>query len=75
MPVAVGPSRRRRGAVATTDERQAQVDAIKAVFPYGAPSVSLQDGGAVFPSGIALEAMQDKNDDILVAIVCVTVGY
>ena len=29
----------------------------------------------LFPSGIALQAMGDKNDDIVVAICCVTVGY
>jgi len=58
---------------ATRDD--VDVDAIAAVFPYGSPVITLQDGGAVFPSGIALEAMGDKNDDIIVAICCVTVGY
>ena len=33
------------------------------------------DGGALFRSGIALPAMGDRNDDAIVAIVSVTVGY
>lgn len=50
--------------------------AVKAVFPYGQmASLKLQDGGALFSSGIALPAMGDRNDDIIVALVSVTVGY
>ena len=49
---------------------------LRAVFPYGTIAfVELQDGGALFRSGIALPAMGDRNDDAIVAIVSVTVGY
>ena len=49
---------------------------LRAVFPYGEIAfVELQDGGALFRSGIALPAMGDRNDDAIVAIVSVTVGY
>lgn len=49
---------------------------VRAVFPYGTIQfVELQDGGARFRSGIALPAMGDRNDDIICALVCVTVGY
>ena len=51
------------------------VDAIAAVFPYGNVDVTFQDGGAVFASGIALPALGDANDDAIVAVVAVTVGY
>ena len=51
------------------------VDAVEAVFPYGAVSIQLQPGGAEFSSGIAIPAMGDKGDALVVALCCVTVGY
>ena len=51
------------------------VDAVEAVFPYGAVSIRLQPGGAEFSSGIAIPAMGDKGDALVVALCCVTVGY
>ena len=50
-------------------------DAVRAVFPYGAVSIQLQPGGAEFSSGIAIPAMGDKGDALVVALCCVTVGY
>lgn len=35
----------------------------------------LQDGGMRARSGIALEALGDVNDDFMIAVACVTVGY
>ena len=51
------------------------VDAVEAVFPYGEVCVELQPGGAEFSSGIAIPAMGDKGDALVVALCCVTVGY
>ena len=48
---------------------------MRAVFPYGAVSIQLQPGGAEFSSGIAIPAMGDKGDALVVALCCVTVGY
>lgn len=36
---------------------------------------SPQDGGMVAPSGIAIEKLGDKNDDMVVVCASVTVGY
>ena len=38
------------------------VDAVEAVFPYGAVDLRLQPGGAEFSSGIAIPAMGDRGD-------------
>ena len=43
------------------------VDAVEAVFPYGAVSIQLQPGGAEFSSGIAIPAMGDRGDALVVA--------
>ena len=50
-------------------------EACKKVFPYGAVTIRVQDGGGVFPSGIAIDALGDKNEDMVVAIASVSVGY
>mmetsp|Transcript_26241 Transcript_26241/g.32754 ORF Transcript_26241/g.32754 Transcript_26241/m.32754 type:complete len:190 (-) Transcript_26241:326-895(-) len=51
-------------------------DQIKAVFPYGnILPIEYQKGGMMASSGIALEAMGDKNDQMIIAIACVSVGY
>ena len=50
-------------------------EAVKAVFPYGDCKVDLEAGGLLADSGIALEAMGDKNRDMIIAVACVTVGY
>lgn len=45
------------------------------VFPYGDVKVEVEVGGLLADSGIALEAMGDKNSDMIIAVACVTVGY
>eukprot|EP00747_Dinoflagellata_sp_TGD_P219141 gnl/TRDRNA2_/TRDRNA2_91304_c0_seq1.p1 gnl/TRDRNA2_/TRDRNA2_91304_c0~~gnl/TRDRNA2_/TRDRNA2_91304_c0_seq1.p1 ORF type:complete len:205 (+),score=28.51 gnl/TRDRNA2_/TRDRNA2_91304_c0_seq1:54-668(+) len=46
------------------------------VFPYGnLLPIELMDGGASFGSGIAIEALGDKSDEMVIANACVTVGY
>ena len=64
-------------AVPEARHEHIDVDAVEAVFPYGEVrrGVELQPGGAEFSSGIAIPAMGDKGDALVVALCCVTVGY
>ena len=39
------------------------------------PPLSRTDGGMVAPSGIAIEALGDKSDDMVVVCASVTVGH
>lgn len=48
---------------------------VKAAFPYGQIRVQVQDGGMIANSGKAIESMGDKNTDMIVVCVAVTVGY
>eukprot|EP00635_Sarcinochrysidales_sp_CCMP3193_P008371 CAMPEP_0118903702 /NCGR_PEP_ID=MMETSP1166-20130328/8469_1 /TAXON_ID=1104430 /ORGANISM="Chrysoreinhardia sp, Strain CCMP3193" /LENGTH=204 /DNA_ID=CAMNT_0006842935 /DNA_START=109 /DNA_END=723 /DNA_ORIENTATION=+ len=49
---------------------------VRAAFPYGdITEATLQVGGAIFQSGIAIPELGDSNQDMLVAIIAVTVGY
>ena len=63
--------------LAVPSKYQAELDLEKvgAVFPYGKVHWTVQDGGMVAPSGIAVKALGDKNDDAIVVCACVTVGY
>lgn len=46
------------------------VDAVKAVFPYGAVTVTVADGGLATPSGIVLPEQRDAaGDDTAVIVV------
>lgn len=52
------------------------LDKVKAVFPYGQIiDVEVVDGGLICASGVALEAMGDKNDDCYIVNAAVYVGY
>mmetsp|Transcript_21406 Transcript_21406/g.48628 ORF Transcript_21406/g.48628 Transcript_21406/m.48628 type:complete len:153 (-) Transcript_21406:457-915(-) len=48
---------------------------VKQVFPYGRVQFILQDGGMVAPSGVIINKLEDKNDDMVVVCASVTVGY
>ena len=49
---------------------------VAAVFPYGTLlPVVVEHGGLKARSGIALPEMGDTNDDMLIAVACVSVGY
>jgi uncharacterized protein (TIGR02058 family) len=48
---------------------------VEQVFPYGSIRFQLQDGGMIAPSGIAIDQLGDKNDDMVVVCCAVTVGY
>ena len=43
------------------------VQQVKNVFPYGICDLTIVDGGGLFSSGIALPAMQDRNDEMVYA--------
>jgi uncharacterized protein (TIGR02058 family) len=45
------------------------------VFPYGSIRFQLQDGGMIAPSGIAIDRLGDKNEDMVVLCCAVTIGY
>mmetsp|Transcript_12936 Transcript_12936/g.24302 ORF Transcript_12936/g.24302 Transcript_12936/m.24302 type:complete len:221 (+) Transcript_12936:133-795(+) len=51
------------------------LEAVKSVFPYGETKFTIQDGGMIAPSGIAIDSLGDKNDDMIVVCCAVTVGY
>ena len=61
-------------AVPATPE-PVDIAAIERVFPYGAVSIEVEEGGMRARSGIVIPAMGDTNDDMIIAIACVTVGY
>lgn len=48
---------------------------VKDVFPYGSVQFQIQDGGMIAPSGIAIDDLGDKNDDMVVVCSSVTVGH
>jgi len=50
---------------------------VRAVFPYGniVNPVDVCVGGLMAKSGIAIPEMGDKNDDFVIAVASITVGY
>ncbi len=51
------------------------LEAVGNVFPYGEVKFTIQDGGMIAPSGIAIDELGDKGDDMVVVCASVTVGY
>jgi uncharacterized protein (TIGR02058 family) len=51
------------------------LEKVQEVFPYGSIRFQMQDGGMIAPSGIAIESLGDKNDDMVVVCAAVTVGH
>lgn len=62
-------------AVPSLYQPDLDLSAIKAAFPYGQIRVQVQDGGMIANSGKAIASMKDKNTDMIVVCVAVTVGY
>ena len=61
----------RDGAVMAVDLAK-----VGAVFPYGTLlPISIEHGGLLGRSGIALPEMGDVNDDMIIVVAAVTVGY
>ena len=52
-------------------------DEVRAVFPYGniVDPVEVSVGGLLARSGIAIPEMGDKNDDFVICVASITVGY
>lgn len=48
---------------------------IRNCFPYGQVHIQTQDGGMIARSGIAIEELGDRNEDMVVVCAAVTVGY
>lgn len=61
--------------IGTPHPESVRVDELKKVFPYGAPSFEIVEGGLRASSGIAISSMGDSNDDMLIAVAAVAVGY
>ena len=51
------------------------LDAVRKCFPYGKVNIQVQDGGMIATSGVMIAEMGDKNEDMVVVCVAVTVGY
>ncbi|NGQ95226.1 hypothetical protein G3578_08600 [Brevibacillus sp. SYP-B805] len=57
------------------DKEKLDLDAVKAVLPYGQVSFEVIDGGMLTTSGVVLADKEDKNDLVYVVIAAVEVGY
>ena len=52
------------------------LERVAAVFPYGRmAAIEVAEGGLNCRSGMVLEELGDANDDFLIAVAAVTVGY
>ncbi|PWC56515.1 Lin0512 family protein [Azospirillum sp. TSO22-1] len=56
------------------DADQLDVEAVRAVFPYGQVSVQVGPGGMLAPSGIFLADKNDRNEMIYVVNAAIEVG-
>ena len=48
---------------------------VETVFPFGKVRFTVQDGGLIAPSGRVIADMGDKNDDQVLVVAAVQVGY
>ncbi|MEA5598918.1 Lin0512 family protein [Rivularia sp. UHCC 0363] len=58
--------------IAVPYPEQVREEEVLAVLPFGRKSLTVQDGGMMV-EGRAIEILQDKNDEMLIAIAAVTV--
>lgn len=58
--------------VAVPYPEQVRTDEVLAVLPFGRKSLTVESGGMVV-QGRAIPALQDKNDEMLIAVAAVTV--
>ena len=63
--------------LAVPPEYQSDLDLnpIRACFPYGIVKILIQDGGMVASNGKVIESLGDRNEDMVIVCVAVTVGY
>lgn len=62
-------------AVPSQYQSALDLNEVRKVFPYGHVRFEIQDGGMVAPSGIAIDSLGDRNDDMVVVCASVTVGH
>ncbi|CAB9529096.1 Conserved hypothetical protein (Lin0512_fam) [Seminavis robusta] len=62
-------------AVPETYQSGLDLAAVRNCFPYGKVNIQIQSGGMIATSGKMIEEMGDKNEDMVVVCVAVTVGY
>ena len=62
-------------AVPPKYQHDLDLDQCAKVFPYGNIRFTVQDGGMVAPSGVAIEKLGDKCDDMVIVCCSVKVGY
>ena len=62
-------------AVPLAYQPELDLDAIRQVFPYGTVQFTIQNGGMIASSGIAIQSLGDVNDEMVVVCAAVTVGY
>ncbi|MDY7003198.1 MAG: Lin0512 family protein [Cyanobacteriota bacterium] len=58
--------------VAVPYPEQVKVEEVLAVLPFGQKSIAIEDGGMVV-QGRAIAELEDKNDEMLIAVAAVTV--
>ncbi|KAL2632684.1 hypothetical protein R1flu_004163 [Riccia fluitans] len=57
-------------------QHELDLEQVKSVFPYGEiVDIDVVDGGLICSSGVALEAMGDKNDDCYIVNAAIYIGY
>ncbi|KAK9812435.1 hypothetical protein WJX73_010435 [Symbiochloris irregularis] len=54
---------------------QVKIEEVVKIFPYGSISIEVVEGGLCCSSGIVVERFGDINDDMLIAVAAVSVGY
>ena len=62
-------------AVPPQYQEDLDLDQVRNCLPYGQVNIQIQDGGMVATSGKLIVEMGDKNEDMVVVCVAVTVGY
>jgi len=62
-------------AVPSKYQSDLDLDQVRKCFPYGQVRFQIQDGGMVASHGKMIESLGDKNEDMVVVCVAVTVGY
>ena len=51
------------------------LEQVRRCFPYGQIEFQIQHGGMIAQSGVAIESLGDRNQDMIVVCTAVTVGY
>jgi uncharacterized protein (TIGR02058 family) len=64
-----------RVQVAVPDPHTVDISQLLKVFPYGKVVATVTEGGMRASSGIVLPEMGDLNDDMIIAVAAVYVGY